>query len=72
MYFSFQFVPQDNMEEEEEIDPEAYLFENWRGTEENYVLIDKKFHVERLSFDSWENLYRSDQDKYEDRIRKQL
>lgn len=56
MYFNFQFMPK---EEEEAEESDTFLFENWQSSEENYVLIDKKFYVERLGFDEWESLYQS-------------
>ena len=36
------------------------------------MLIDTKFNEESDKFDFWENLYKLDQDRYEDRIRKRL
>lgn len=36
------------------------------------MLIDKKFNEESDKFDFWESMYKVDQDRYEDRIRKRL
>jgi hypothetical protein len=72
-YFPFQFMPQTAKEEEQqEADPEQYLFAEWEAGEQNYALIDKDYCEPKACFDLWEGFYKHGREAFEDKVRKYL
>ena len=71
-FFPFQYMPQNKEEEEEEVDPKEYLYQNWSASEQNYALINHQFNELRPSYELWDGFYNYSAETYEDKIRKYL